>query len=139
MRRTITTLAVAMFVLALGATAAFADGSQTTNPTSKQKAGILKAWAGGKAVPTAKHKCFTVKLSKTNPVWAGLSFNTKATGCGAMAFDGDAILWGMGSSWNIFMEGSSVDTTTCTAMQSAIGESSWVDLVDFSMGCQNVD
>ncbi len=141
MRRTITTLAVAMLVLALGATAAFADGSQTQAPTAKQKTGILKAWSDGDGVPKAKQKCYTVALSKSNPVWAGVAFNTKATGCGAMAFDGTAILWGSGSMWSKFMEGSSVDAATCTAMAAALGANAWVDLAGYAggMGCQNID
>lgn len=141
MRRTLTILAVALLTLALGASAAFADGGQTTTPTAKQKAGITKAWNGGKAMPASKQKCLTVAISKSNPVWAGLMFNDKATGCGAMAFDGTALLWGSGGSWHIFMEGSSVNAATCTAMASAIGASAWVDLAGYAAGmdCQNID
>ena len=140
MRRTITALAVAMLVLALGATAAFADGSQTTTPTATQAAGIAKAWSG-KAVPKAKLKCLTMAISKNTPVWAGLTFNDKAMGCGAMAFDGTAILWGSGKSWNLLMEGSSVDARTCTAMATVLGANAWVDLAGYAggMGCQNID
>ena len=141
MRRTLTILAVALLTLALGASAAFADGGQTTTPTAKQKAGITKAWNGGKAMPASKQKCVTVAISKSNPVWAGLSFNDKATGCGAMAFDGSAILWGTGSTWSIFTEDSSATPAMCTAMASAIGASAWVDLAGYAngLGCQNID
>jgi hypothetical protein len=141
MRRTLTALAVAMLVLALGATAAFADGSQTTTPTAAQAAGIAKAWNNGKALPKSKIKCLQMAISKNTPVWAGLAFNTKATGCGAMAFDGTAILWGSGRSWNILMEGSSLDARTCTAMASVLGTNAWVDLAGYAggMGCENID
>lgn len=141
MRRLITIVAVALVALSVGATAALADGSQTVAPTKKQKAGILKAWNNGKAVPANKQQCLSVALSKSNKVWAALKFNDKATGCMAMAFDGTAILWGSGASWNIFMEGSSVDPATCTAMQGALGADAWVDLVDYAggMGSQNID
>ena len=141
MRRTLITLSIAALMLAFGATAALADGSQTQAPTAKQKTGILKAWSDGDGVPKAKQKCYTVALSKSNSVWAGVAFNTKASGCGAMAFDGTAILWGSGSSWNKFMEGSAVDAKTCAAMASALGASPWVDLAGYAagMGCQNVD
>ncbi|MDP4667290.1 MAG: hypothetical protein NWS62_00865 [Gaiellales bacterium] len=141
MRRSIPALLIAMLVLALGATTVLADGSQTVTPTKKQKAGILKAWNNGDAVPASKSKCYTVQLSKNNKVWAGLKFNTKASGCGAAAFDGTALLWGSGGSWNLFMEGSSVNAATCTAMANALGVSPWVDLVDYAggMGCENID
>jgi hypothetical protein len=123
--------------LGVTATAAFADGSQTITPTAKQKAAIIKAWAGSGTAPAAK--CVTVKLSKNTPVWAGLAFNTKATGCGAAAFDGTAILWGKGTRWNLLMEGSDVDATTCTAMASVLGVNAWVDLAGYAggMGCEN--
>lgn len=141
MRRTLTILAVALLTLALGASAALADGGQTITPTAKQKAGIAKAWNGGKAVQKSKLKCLTVAISKNTPVWAGLAFNDKATGCGAMAFDGTALLWGSGGSWNIFMEGSDVDAATCTAMATALGPNAWVDLAGYAagMGCENID
>ena len=141
MRRTTIAFLIALIVLAFGATTALADGSQTMAPTKKQKTAILKAWNNGKAVPSNKTQCLTVQLSKNNPVWAGLKFNTKASGCGAMAFDGTAILWGFGSTWNIFQEASSADVSLCTAMQNALGNDSWVDLVDYAagMGCENVD
>lgn len=141
MRRSVSALLIAMLVLAFGSTAAFADGSQTAAPTKKQKNAILKAWNNGKAVPSNKTQCYTVQLSKNNKVWAGLKFNTNASGCGAAAFDGTAILWGSGSSWNVFQEGSSVDAATCTAMAGALGINPWVDLVDYAggMGCENID
>ena len=119
MRRTLTVVLIGVLALAFGATAALADGGQTVAPTKAQKNGILKAWNNGDAVPANKSKCYTVQLSKNNKVWAGLKFNTKATGCGAAAFDGTALLWGSGGSWNLFMEGSSVDAATCTATRSA--------------------
>ena len=132
---------VALIALGLGTATASADAPQTVAPTAKQKAAILKAWNNGKAVPANKQQCLSVALSKSNKVWAALKFNDKATGCMAMAFDGTAILWGSGASWNIFMEGSSVDPATCTAMQGALGADAWVDLVDYAggMGCQNID
>lgn len=140
MRRTLTALAVAMLVLALGASAAFADGSQTTKPTAAQAAGIAKAWNGGKAVSKAKLKCLQIAISKNTPVWAGLAFNAKATGCEGMAFDGTAILWGSGKSWNLLMEGSAVDPRTCTAMASVLGTNAWVDLAGYAggLGCENI-
>jgi hypothetical protein len=141
MRRPITILAVAMLTLAFGATAALADGAQTVKPTKAQKAGILKAWNNGKAVPSNKQQCLTVVLSKNNKVWAGLRFNDAASGCEGMAFDGTAILWGSGKSWNVFMEGSAVGAATCTAMAGALGPDAWVDLVDYAAGmsCENID
>ena len=141
MRRTLTVLLIGVLALAFGATAALADGSQTVAPSKAQKNGILKAWNNGKAVPANKTQCYTVVLSKNNKVWAGLKFNTSASGCGAAAFDGTAILWGSGRMWNLFMEGSSVDATTCTAMAGALGINPWVDLVDYAggMGCENID
>ena len=139
MRRLTTSLALALAALAVTATAALADGGQTVQPTAKQKAAIVKAWAGSGTAPSAK--CLDVKLSKNNRVWAGLIFNTKATGCGAAAFDGTAILWGKGTKWNVLMEGSDVDATTCTAMASVLGPNAWVDLAGYAggMGCQNID
>lgn len=141
MPRTLTALAVAMLVLAFGASAAFADGSQTVKPTKAQKAGILKAWNNGKAVPANKQQCLTVELSKNNKVWAGLRFDDAASGCAGMAFDGTVILWGSGKQWNVFMEGSSVGGATCTAMAGALGVDAWVDLAGYAagMGCQNID
>ncbi|MGI9116708.1 MAG: hypothetical protein ACR2JV_03620 [Gaiellales bacterium] len=141
MHRILTIVAVAGLMLALGATAAFADGSQTTTPTSKQKAGIVKAWNGGKAVSSSKLKCYTVAISKGNKVWAGLMFNTKASGCSASAFDGSALLWGSGSSWNLLTEGSDLPAGTCTALASVLGPNGWVDLVNYAsgLGCQNID
>jgi len=139
MRRTTLSLLIAVAALAVTATAAWADGGQTVNPTAKQKAAIVKAWSGDGTAPAAK--CLDVKLSKGNRVWAGLIFNTKATGCGAAAFDGTAILWGKGTKWNLLMEGSSVDATTCTAIASVLGPDAWVDLAGYAagMGCQNID
>ena len=141
MRRTLTVVLIGVLALAFGATAALADGGQTVAPTKTQKNGILKAWNNGKAVPSNKTQCYTVVLSKSNKVWSGLKFNTKASGCSAAAFDGTSILWGSGSKWNLFMSGSSVDATTCTAMANALGASPWVDLVDYAggMGCENID
>ena len=141
MRRTLTVVLIGVLALAFGAAAALADGSQTVAPTKAQKNGILKAWNNGKAIPASKSQCYTVVLSKSNKVWSGLKFNDKASGCGSAAFDGTAILWGAGSRWNIFMEGSSVDASTCTAMANALGASPWVDLVDYAggMGCENSD
>lgn len=141
MRRTLSLLAVAVLALAFGASAALADGSQTIAPTKVQKNGILKAWNNGDAVPANKTQCYTVVLSKNNKVWAGLKFNTKASGCDAAAFDGTSILWGSGRTWNLFMAGSSVMASTCTAMASALGPNAWVDLVDYAggMGCENID
>jgi len=139
MRRTTLSLLIAVAALAVTATAAWADGGQTVNPTAKQKAAIVKAWSGDGTAPAAK--CLDVKLSKSNNVWAGLNFNTNATGCGAAAFDGTAILWGSDNAWNVFMEGSSVDAATCTAMAAALGTNPWVDLAGYAagMGCQNID
>ena len=56
-------------------------------------------------------------------------------------FDGTSILWGSGRTWNLFMAGSSVMASTCTAMASALGPNAWVDLVDYAggMGCENID
>ncbi len=127
-----------MTVLAISAASAFADGSQIVAPTAKQKTAIVKAWAAGGTVPPSK--CVTVQLSKNNRVWAGLKFNSKASGCTASAFDGTAILWGRSTAWNIFMSGSSVKSTTCLAMASVMGINPWVDLVDYAggMGCENV-
>ena len=88
MRRTLTVVLIGVLALAFGATAALADGSQTVAPTKAQKNGILKAWNNGKAVPSNKQQCYTVVLSKSNKVWSGLKFNSKASGCGAAAFDG---------------------------------------------------
>jgi len=133
----LTTLALA--ALGMSATAAFADGGQLVKPTAKQKTAIIKAWSGGGTPPKAS--CITVQISKTSKVWAGLKFNPKATGCGAVAFDGTAILWGKGTRWNLLMEGSDVDATTCSAMATVLGPNAWVDLVDYAggMGCQNID
>lgn len=141
MRRTLTVILIGVLALAFGATAALADGSQTVAPTKAQKSGILKAWNNGKAIPANKQQCYTVVLSKNNKVWAGMKFNTKASGCDAAAFDGTSILWGSGRMWNLFMSGSSVDAATCTAMANALGASPWVDLVDYAagMGCENID
>lgn len=139
MRRLTALLAVALVALGVTATAAFADGGQTVNPTKLQKTAIIKAWSGGDGAPNAK--CLTVKLSKSNKVWAGLAFNPNATGCGAAAFDGTAILWGSGNKWNVLQEGSDVDMTTCRAMAMALGVNAWVDLAGYAggMGCQNID
>lgn len=139
MRRITTSLVLATVALAATATAAWADGSQLVTPTAKQKTAIIKAWSGDGSAPASK--CITVQLSKGNKVWAGLMFNTKATGCGAAAFDGTAILWGKGNRWNLLMEGSDVDATTCTAMASVLGPNAWVDLAGYAgeMGCQNID
>ncbi len=130
MRRVLSILLLSMTVLAISAASAFADRGHTVAPTAKQKA-IVKAWAAGG----------TVQLSKLNRTWAGLKFNSKASGCTASAFDGTAILWGRSTAWNLFMSGSSVKSTTCLAMQSAMGQPPWVDLVDYAigMGCENFD
>lgn len=138
MRRTSLSLLIALIALAVTATAAMADGSQTVNPTAKQKAAIVKAWAGTGTVPPAK--CVTVKLSKNNPVWAGLAFNDKASGCAASAFDGTALLWGKGTRWNLLIAGSSTDATTCTALASVLGTDPWVDLAGYAggLGCENI-
>ena len=139
MRRTPLSILVALAVLAFTATAAWADGSQTINPTAKQKTAIVKAWAGEGTPPPAK--CVTVKLSKNTPVWAGLAFNDKASGCAASAFDGTAILWGKGTRWNLLIAGSSTDATTCTALASVLGTNAWVDLAGYAggLGCENID
>lgn len=139
MRRLTALLAVALVALGVTATAAFADGGQTVNPSAKQKTAIIKAWSDGDSAPNAK--CLNVKLSKSNKVWAGLSFNANATGCGAAAFDGTAILWGKGNRWNLLIEGSDIDATTCTAMAAVLGVNAWVDLAGYAggMGCQNID
>ncbi len=139
MRRVLSISLLSTTVLAISAASAFADGSQTVAPTAKQKTAIVKAWASGGTVPPGK--CVTVQLSKLNRTWAGLKFNSKASGCTTSAFDGTAILWGRSTDWTIFKSGSSVKSTTCRAMQSAMGQNPWVDLVDYAggMGCENVD
>ncbi len=139
MRRVLSILLLSMTVLVISAASAFADASQIVAPTAKQKTAIVKAWAAGGTAPPGK--CVTVQLSKNNRTWAGLKFNTKASGCTASAFDGTAILWGRSTAWTLFIEGSSVRPTTCLAMQSAMGQNPWVDLVDYvgGMGCENVD
>ncbi len=139
MRRVLSLLLLSMTVLAISAASAFADRGHTVAPTAKQKTAIVKAWAAGGTVPP--RKCVTVQLSKNNRAWAGLKFNSKASGCTASAFDGTAILWGRSTAWNLFMSGSSVKSTTCLAMQSAMGQPPWVDLVDYAigMGCENFD
>jgi hypothetical protein len=142
MRRTVTVLLVALMGLSLGATAAFADGAQTKAPTTKQKNAIIKAWSGGES--TGPAKCYTVQLSKPQKfqaLWAGLRFNTKATGCGAAAFDGAAILYGKGNSFYLLTEGSDLSTTECAVTQLVMGPNAWTNLVAYAgaMGCQNID
>ncbi len=139
MRRVLSLLLLSMTVLVISAASAFGDASQIVAPTAKQKTAIVKAWAINGTVPPSK--CVTVQLSKNNRAWAGLKFNSKASGCTASAFDGTAILWGRSTAWNLFMEGSEVGSTTCLAMSSVMGINPWVDLVDYAggMGCENID
>jgi len=129
---------IALFLFALGATSAFADGGQTITPTSQQKRAIIKAWAqGGKTGPSG---CYTVKLSKHSPYLAGLAFNTKASGCMTSAFDGTSILWGRKTTWNLLTGASAMSGSNCSALKHLIGTNGWQDLAGFvaGLGCQNV-
>ena len=139
MSRFLTIFSLCLVALAVSATAAFADGSQTITPTSKQKTAIIKAWGqGGKTGP---NKCYTVAISKTSPYLSGLAFNSKASGCTASAFDGTSILWGRSSKWNLLTAGSAMGTSNCTALKSLMGVNGWQDLAGFvgGLGCENVD
>ena len=143
MRRTLTILMIAVMALGLGATAAFADSSQTIAPTSKQKTAIIKAWSqGGKHGPS---KCYNVRIAKpqaNQALWAGLTFNSKAAGCNAYGFDGSAILYGTGNHFYLFTEASSMDNAACTATSLVMGPQAWANLVDSgvaALGCQNID
>ena len=139
MPRILTLFSLCLVALAVGATAAFADGSQTITPTSKQKTAIIKAWAQG-AKP-GPNKCYMVAISKKSQYLAGLAFNSKASGCTAYAFDGTAILWGRSTKWNMLTAGSAMGTSNCTALRSLMGVNGWQDLAGFvgGLGCQNVD
>jgi len=139
MSRFLTIFSLCLVALAVSATAAFADGSQTITPTSKQKTAIIKAWSqGGKPGPS---KCYTVAISKSSPYLSGLAFNTKASGCMASAFDGTSILWGRNTKWNLLTGASSMGSSDCTALKSLMGTNGWQDLAGFvsGLGCQNVD
>jgi len=139
MPRIRTLFSLCLAALAVSATAAFADGSQTITPTSKQKTVIIKAWAKG-AKP-GPNKCYTVAISKKSQYLAGLAFNSKASGCTASAFDGTAILWGRSTKWNLLTAGSAMGTSNCTALKSLMGVNGWQDLAGFvsCLGCLNVD
>ena len=139
MSRFLTIFSLCLVALAVSATAACADGSQTITPTSKQKTAIIKAWAqDGKTGPS---KCYNVKISKNSAYLAGLAFNSKASGCTAYAFDGTAILWGRSTKWNLLTAASGMSSSDCTALKSLMGVNGWQDLAGFvgGLGCENVD
>jgi rare lipoprotein A (peptidoglycan hydrolase) len=142
MRRTLTVILVGVLALAFGATAALADSPQTIAPTAKQKTAIIKAWAqGGKTGPA---KCYNVRIAKPQKyqaLWSGLSFNSKAAGCDAYAFDGSGILYGTGNHFYLLTAGSSMDPSQCTATSLVMGVA-WANLVDSgvaALGCENID
>ena len=135
----LTLFSLCLVALAVSATAAFADGSQTSTPTSTQTTAIIKAGAQG-AKP-GPNKCYTVAISKKSQYLAGLAFNSKASGCTAYAFDGSSILWGRSTKWNMLTAGSGMGSSNCTALKSLMGVNAWQDLAgDVSgLGCQTVD
>ena len=139
MPRILTLFSLCLAAMAVSATAAFADGSQTITPTNKQKTAIIKAWA--KSAKPGPNKCYTVAISKKSQDLAGLAFNSKASGCTASAFDGTAILWGRSTKWNLLTAGSAMGTSNCTALKSLMGVNAWQDLTGYvsGLGCDNVD
>ena len=139
MPRILTLFSLCLAAMAVSATAAFADGSQTITPTNKQKTAIIKAWA--KSAKPGPNKCYTVAISKKSQDLAGLAFNSKASGCTASAFDGTAILWGRSTKWNLLTAGSAMGTSNCTALKSLMGVNAWQDLAGYvsGLGCDNVD
>ena len=134
---------VALIALGLGTATASADAPQTVAPTAKQKAAILKAWAqGGETGPA---KCYAVRIAKPEkymPLWAGLMFADKASGCTKYAFDGSAILYGTGTHFYLLTEASSMDPKQCEATSLVMGPQAWGNLVDAgvgALGCENID
>jgi len=144
MRRTLLAAVVAALVFAFGATAAFGDGAQTIAPNSKQTTSILKAWSfpSGKYGPT---KCYAIRISKpvkNEALWAGMQFNSKASGCTKYGFDGSSIFYGTGNRFYLLTGASSMDATTCKATALVMGPNAWANLVDSgvaALGCQNID
>ena len=141
--RRIPLILAALIALALGAATASADAPQTIAPTAKQKAAILKAWAQGGA--TGPTKCYAVRIAKPEkymPLWAGVWFNEKASGCTKYGFDGSAILYGTGNHFYLLTEASSMDPNECKATALVMGPQAWANLVDSgvaALGCQNID
>ena len=143
MRRTLTVILIGVLALAFGATAALGDSPQTIAPTAKQKTAIIKAWAqGGKTGPA---KCYNVRISKPQKyqaLWSGLTFNSKAAGCDAYAFDGSAILYGTGNHFYLLTAGSGLDANQCKATSLGMGPTAWGNLGDSgvaALGCENID
>ncbi|MEI7759793.1 MAG: hypothetical protein WCJ67_03380 [Thermoleophilia bacterium] len=130
---------LAVVVLAVFAvpvlSASAAGGSGTITPTARQKGGIIRGWAfpGGTKTPA---RCLRTAISRGNPVLAGLDFNERASGCSRYAFDGTAILWGRGSSWNRLIAGSSIEGD-CVSLRRLMGASAWRDLSRYvnGLGC----
>ncbi len=141
--RRIPLIAIALIALALGAATASADAPQTIAPTAKQKTAILKAWAQG--AQTGPTKCYAVRIAKPEkymPLWAGVRFNEKASGCTKYGFDGAAILYGTGTHFYLLTEASAMDANECKATALVMGPNAWANLVDAgiaALGCENID
>ena len=125
--------------LAVIAGPALAAGGQTITPTAKQKASIIRGWAAmGDATKKYPAKCFTIKISRSNRVLAGLAFNSDGgADCITVAFDGTALLWNQGFSWTTLIAGSSIFQSTCSPLKQLIGAKPWQDLAGFisGLGC----
>lgn len=115
--------------------AAAAGGGGTAAPTARQKAGIIRGWAFPGRTKTPA-RCFRTAISRSNSVLAGLDFNERASGCSRYAFDGTAILWGRGSSWNSLIAGSFIGGD-CVSLRRLMGASAWRDLGRYvnGLGC----
>jgi hypothetical protein len=122
---------------------ALADAPQTQAPTAKQKTAILKAWAqGGQLGPSKCYRVTLAKPQKYQPLWAGVVFNDKASGCLKYAFDGAALLYGTGNHFYLLTEASAMDANECKATALVLGPVAWGNLVDAgiaALGCENID
>ena len=136
-------LAAVLIALLVLAPAALADAPQTQAPTAKQKAAILKTWAqGGQLGPSKCYRVTLAKPQKYQPLWAGVMFNDKASGCLKQAFDGAAVLYGTGTHFYLLTEASSMDASECKATALVMGPQAWANLVDSgiaALGCENID